>query len=417
MNVLIALDKVNAAAIPSSYWVQTGTIEKRQGWKLYVSSNAKDFPEVERAVSKAMQSLNVCFKAIASPQILRRQNAGEFGFSQIGKNLVVYSESNESAREIALSLIQVLQCCCNRGPEIPFARALSRTLGIYYRFGRFRVDLEAQDDFEDCRHGIPVLPLHTIDPLTDFAEKNEDANLNKFLTFYPIYKSLVQTGKGGVFLALDIKSVSFNEVVVKLGRRNGCILDDGRDGFDLLTHEYQSLLKLQNTLLSNSVPQILDYAEFGFCNCLVLKRFSGPDLMVAKQNGSLSINDVNGCLEILERLGEEGFSHGDAKLANFVRDVDSLHLIDLESLQADFNNTANQLPTFYLKNVSGVVAKHLDRIHFLVSVLFDYSNNERNREVDPADLLVSSPATEVEEFALERLRALLGSYYHPVNFE
>lgn len=393
---------------PMSYWVQFGTVDESRGWKLYVSSNAKQFSAVLAAVSVTLKSLGVCFKTIASPHLLQRQNAGEFGFSQIGKNVVAYAGGDaKRTRIVAMALREAVRSCGNRGPEVPFARTLDRELCIYYRYGSFHSNPIDDGVFEDQRHGEQALPPDVLDPLKDLVEETDYRALNRFLTRYPIFRCLRQTGKGGVFLALNIAKPYFEDVILKLGRRNGCILDDGRDGFDLLRHEYDSLGLLGRSELGGFLPHIIDYAEFEKCNCLVLKRFSGQDLMEAKLSGNLHVKDINRCLDVIKAVNGAGFSLGDAKIANFVREGDSLMLVDLESLQSLSEPKAPQLPTFYLKNVMGVPMHRIDRVHFLVSVLYDYNKSGERRVVDPLELLNTEPLTNAEEFAHARLRALI----------
>lgn len=392
---------------PVSYWVQFGTVDESRGWKLYVSSNAKQFSAVLAAVSVTLKSLGVCFKTIASPHLLQRQNAGEFGFSQIGKNVVAYAGDANRTRIVAMALREAVRSCGNRGPEVPFARPLDRALCIYYRYGSFHSNPIDDGGFMDQRHGEPVLPPDVLDPLKDLVEETDCSGLNKFLTRYPIFRCLRQTGKGGVFLALNVAKPYFEEVIVKLGRRNGCILDDGRDGFDLLRHEYDSLGLLRRSGLGGFLPHIIDYAEFDACNCLVLQRFSGQDLMEAKLSGNLHVKDIKRCLDVIKAVNFAGFSLGDAKIANFVREGDSIMLVDLESLQSLSEPKAAQLPTFYLKNVMGVPRPRVDWVHFLVSVLYDYNKSGELRVVDPLELLNMEPLTNAEEFAHARLRALI----------
>jgi hypothetical protein len=44
---------------------------------------------------------------------------------------------------------------------------------------------------------------------------------NRFLLRFPVYKSVVQSGKGGVFVALDLRQPRLTDVILKVGLRNG----------------------------------------------------------------------------------------------------------------------------------------------------------------------------------------------------
>jgi hypothetical protein len=113
---------------------------------------------------------------------------------------------------------------------------------------------------------------------------------------------------------------------------------------------------------------------------------------------------------IISEIHEKGFFWGDAKLGNFVRDLNGdLSAIDFESAGEIGKRKHVQLPTFWLRTDVALSEQQLDEAHFLVSVLHDYSSaGERCRVVDLGQLLRNyKPGEGPERWAFSRLGQVL----------
>jgi hypothetical protein len=382
----------------SENWVFFGETPKiSQGWKLYVSASNANFAATIAAVLPIFKTFSVGGKHAANERVLRKINSGLYGYSQVGKTIVAYIEDEGVLAPMVADLKIVLTPFANSTMLPPFAEPLGAGLPLSYRYGAFYGDEVVLDGIRETDRrtrrsstlkGIPADPFdHLREPI------RSDISLDHLLVGRPVYEVLSQSAKGGVYAALDLASPTFREVILKLGRRNGHILPDGRDGADLIRHEAWFYTQTFECGLREFVPTFDGLFEFDGGAVVVLERVQGENLQKIRQRDGLHLSHVHGALSILERFHKSGLLVGDAKLANFMATPEGmLKIIDFESGSSLKNAShADQHTTFLFTDEA--LAKNpaiREKLHFLYSILHTdeaISFDERSRIIDLHNVL------------------------------
>ncbi|MFF4010656.1 hypothetical protein [Streptomyces sp. NPDC001717] len=397
------------------YYADCGPVE-RQGWKLYVSFTPFNARIVLGRIIPVLVRYGIPFKYLRRLNDVNRLNSGILGYSQIGKCLVCYvAEANHA-------LIRDLFAACSSlgdaAPAVPFARKIRDGIPMYYRYGAYRGSKlliggsMRADERGNYRQAVPE-GIH--DWLQDYAHPApEDAGFRSFLLNYPAFCALHQQGKSGIFRALNIRSESYAEVILKIGYRNGALQRDGADGRTFLRNEIRVYTALRANNLDEVAPAVVDFFDDGERVALVLERIYGEDLLSLRLAGSLTPADVRQAWDILDRLHQAGFVVGDAKIGNFLRDrAGQVFILDFESGATPLQDPADQhkLQTFRVSTPEKCNDQVYDKLHFLTSVMFDYrqdgvSVNEA-RPVDLRSYLCDQPRDEIERWAGARISELL----------
>jgi hypothetical protein len=207
-----------------------------QGWKIHVSCTILNANAVLDAVTGVIDSHRTVAKTVKRFAHIDAINSGlVYGYSQIGKIFTIYPADEDSfvglSKELAAALRGV------EGPAVPFDFAVPGTRCVFYRFGSFDGTgnltspdgITCPDDRNKCS-----IPQWVADPFG--ARDAENAGGNIF-ALTPVYSCLSQRGKGGVYMALDLRTKNVRRVVIKEGRRNGEIHWDGTDGYQLIENE------------------------------------------------------------------------------------------------------------------------------------------------------------------------------------
>lgn len=387
-----------------------------QGWKLYISASAKDFAAALQAARSVLDVHGAPFKFASDINVLRRLNAGLCGYSQIGKSIVVYLDTEVNAQELVRDLKLALEDFRGSNLRPPFAHPIGGRYPLSFRYGAFSgLDVVLHDrtipDERSRRQDLSALPAL---PFADALEVEEaDHAMNRFLLSYPVFEVLGQAGKGGVYAALDIASPVFREVIVKIGRRHGNLLPDGRDGMDLIAHEHWFYLAVKDLGLATYMPALVDYAEFSGAAALVMERLEGVTLLGRQIEGSLQTDHIARALELLDEFHAAGFIVGDAKLANFIETPDGLlKAIDFESAAPVTDLLSRQQHASFLFADSALLERPRlwEKLHFLYSVMHGsggHSDEASARIVDlDAMLDRARDLPPVEEYAREIAREL-----------
>ena len=357
------------------YWLYQGSPSFEQGWKLYISASILNFETIIKLVAPTLIGLQIPFKFVLSEKVLRKLNSGMFGYSQIGKSIVVYLCDHDL--EVINLLKRTLEEFRGTCPNIPLAIPLMRGGPLYYRYGSYtgRSILVNGSTIEDDR-SLPesAVPAGIDDKLVEFVEKHHsDAEINKFLRCYPTLSAISQSGKSGVFLSMSLNPDEPNPVVLKMGYKNGATQPDGRDGHWFVCNEHEFYREMRSVGCDFLAPQLLDSHIDENDVALVLERIPGPNLQWLKTGGALTEYYCRSAWEILLEFHDRQLILSDPKLANFVVDVDrgEVRAIDFESSFVIGRNTYSPIRTFFLSN-TGVAddVKLLDRLHFLMSILF-----------------------------------------------
>lgn len=369
-----------------------------QGWKLYVSSSVANFDKVLDVVRPIFAAHQQPFKYAADIEALWRLNAGMAGYSQIGKAIVAYICDEASVPSLMNELKRALTPFRGTALRPPYATPIGGQLPLSFRYGAFVGDIvmvggKRVADERARRQDLADLPPC---PFLPFLEvEAPDQELNRFLLSYPVFSVLGQAGKGGVFAALDIESPDYREVIIKLGRRNGNPLPDGRDGMDLVKHEHWFYSVLQRTALRRHAPALVNYMESETAAALALERIEGITLLGLAMDGTLSPEHLAGAIAVLDAFHQAGYLVGDAKIANFIVSPDNnIKAIDFESAVAVAE--AHVLPKYasFLFTDERLTShpETWEKLHFLYSVI-----HFADEQLDEAPGCVSSRVVSLRD--------------------
>ena len=146
-----------------------------QGWKLYVPLTLANAREMVERLAPLVHGFGLHFKYIKSLKLLRKLNAGMFGYTQIGKCFVIYLPAPDGGFLAALK--EALAPFRDQCPAVPCARPFGGGLPLYYRYGAYhgrRLVLggaTVDDDREDAGAAVPpgvddpIAPVNQYNPI------------------------------------------------------------------------------------------------------------------------------------------------------------------------------------------------------------------------------------------------------------
>lgn len=332
----------------SSIWrySRRGTpADLKQGWKLHISATVLTANTVLSRVAPLLQSRSVLFKAPASLTELGKINCGLFyGYSQIGKFITVYPQSEREAITLARQLHKLTQKLS--APSIPFDLPYARKSCVFYRYGGFQPleiiyadgsRMAAMKDPEgnliaDRRYAESAKPEWVTDPFRKSPEPPKaQSPLN---STYVGFAALVQRGKGGVYKAIDTSRHGPRFCIIKEGRKNGEVSWDRRDGRWRVKHETKVLKYLRGHGVP--VPEVYDSFDAEQNHYLVTEFIAGNSLQVALQQRRrrYSLNQsLRYSLELatlISRIHQSGWTWRDCKPSNIMLTPRGLRLLDFE---------------------------------------------------------------------------------------
>ena len=405
-------------------WRQLGPVPTAtQGWKLYISCNNTNFNALLAAVRPVLDEYGVAYKHVADERLLQRLNSGLEGYSQIGKTIVVYMEDVSQALSLLHDLKKAVRPFAGSAINPPFANPVGGGLPLSYRYGAYVGDrilidgVELADDRSRKMSGLKALPPDPFLPALE--EKPHERGLDSLLLTYPVFEVLGQSAKGGVFAAMDLDAPEFREVVIKLGRRNGNVLPDGRDGMDLVKHEKWFFDVAAEHGMGQHIPDLVAFAEFSASAVLVMERIDGETLHALQLRGALEARHVQAAAELLGRFHQAGLLVGDAKLANvMLARGGELKLIDFETAAFVEARTQPDRHATFLFTDRRLHARPAvwETLHFLYSVIHSANHeeeagsfDEQKRIVDLGVVLDTAPDSEAAAAALAMIGDIVSS--------
>jgi hypothetical protein len=320
-----------------------------QGWKLHISATILTANKILERVGPFLSESGLLYKAPRNLQELGRLNCGLFyGFSQVGKFITVYPQSQQEAILVA----QKLSCLTKRtfAPAVPYDRPFQNSKCIFYRYGAFAgVDEIVNPDrtrtpairnldgelVADQRSPDTAVPNWLTDPFPRAHRPRRTASVSLLKTTFRAFEALSQRGKGGVYRALDLSVSPARLCVLKEGRRHGETDWDGRDGFWRVDHEGAVLSAL--SAAGVRVPKVYFTFQSVSHYYLVTEFIEGQNLQSLLSKKGKQISDPK-ALQVGHRitvmLGQihaAGWVWRDCKPLNFVISNDgSLRPIDFE---------------------------------------------------------------------------------------
>lgn len=383
-----------------------------QGWKLYVPLTMTNARAVIGSVVPVVQRAGLHFKYVKSIRLLRKLNAGKYGYPQIGKDFVIYLPVPDA--EFIAAIQEALAPYRDQCPAVPCANPFADGLPLYYRYGSYRSsalevgDREVEDNRDDAAVAVPVGVRDLLAPFTKPVVA--DPVVKSFLLRYPTFKVLSQQGKGGLFLAMNLGSHEFQEVILKVGYHRGQVQPDGSDGCGFLRREIEFYRLIESRGLTDLAPRLVDALDVPRKVILVLEFIPGTSLLSRKLRGELTIEHLERSWAMIARLNAAGLYLGDAKIANFLAtDEGDLRAIDFESAGV-MGDKPPAIRTFFLSNPELKDSRLADRAHFLASVLYPYEEGRyswSDRRFDLTSWLDTVPDSDTSAWALDKLGSLL----------
>jgi hypothetical protein len=397
------------ASATGEEWYVCGEAPDRQsqGWKLYVPMTMLNARAIVQRTAPLLVSSGLQFKYVRDLRTLCKLNEGTYGYSQVGKNLVIYLPEPDAAFVTALK--RILQPFRDECPAVPCARPIGDRLPLYYRYGSYRHahitigGVEVVDDRLDLARAVPpgiedALAGHC-------SEVPEDPAIAAFLGTFPVFRALRQQGKSGVFHCMNLASETFQEVVLKVGYHRGCVQPDGSDGCTLLRRELAFYRLLAQHGIDRLAPALVDALDVPRKVILALDHVAGSDLLSCKLDGRLTVAHLDAAWAMIEEIHGRGLFLGDAKLGNFLLGDDGrLRIVDFETAGV-LGQSPPSIRTFLLSPPPTDQRAH-DRAHFLASVLFAYERAENDADircVEMNSLTAQRPSDDVSNWALGRL--------------
>ena len=399
--------------VESEEWFACGPPpEVQQGWKLYVPATFLNCCELLELVCPLASHAGLHFKYIKTAALLRKLNAGIFGYTQVGKGIVIYLPEPDKSFLNALkdSLAPYRDQC----PAVPCAISFGDDLPLYYRYGAYvnrRLQVGGYEIEDDRSNAKSAVPAGIEDLLKKYTSPlNVPPEVQSFLLRYPAHEAIQQQGKGGIFIGLNLASETFQEVILKVGYHRGLVQLDGSDGCTLLRRELAFYRELADRGIADDAPQIIDALDTPRKVILVLEYIPGTNLLLRRLQNQLTVGHLERCWSILERLHAAGLYLGDAKLANFVAaDDGKVWVLDFETAGV-IGDKPSPIRTFNINpGLADVCAA--DLAHFLASVLYPYDGEGReipwDTNFDLRTWAARNPDTEIAAWAHEELLKLL----------
>jgi len=334
-------------------WFIVGDGERKQGWKLHLSSIQADAPALLGRTLPRLRASGEHFKVARNARVLGALNSGELGETQVGKFVCIYPRSDGEARRLALDLIGLTEGL--RGPAVPSDMHLGAV--VYARYGSFDplIVRDRLGNATRCIYGrdgklrpdhyhLPFVLDEDVDnPFTDFAPQAARPGPG---LLGPGYRAIgVIRGKttGSVFLALDLRSqeqVSLK--ILKQARPHAHSDEYGRDLRDRLRHQaavHHALAKLSCFPKAEEYFEIdgtgylaIEYVEGESAESIADRTLAGgPWSSLDGERRERLLDIVHQFLVAVQAMHEAGYVHRDLAASNVWVSTDGrVYLFDLE---------------------------------------------------------------------------------------
>ena len=299
-------------------------------------------------------------------------------------------------------------------PTIPFALPIGDDLPLFYRYGsysKFTLDLSygsIRDERNSQGAAIPPGVTDIFQPV--ISPPIMDPIADQFILNYPIINAILQSGKSGTFLGLNINSKDLEPIVLKIGYKNGAIQRSSLDGYEYVLQEIENygIAKAHN--LQSLCPRLIDSIDTGNSSIVVTKFIDGYDMFTALSLRGLTEAHLSSAWEIINAFHHEKCIMNDPKLSNFLIEhrTDRVYAIDLEMLQ--WPNTRNNKikKSFRIDSSKGYSDAEIDRLHFLASIFLSRITEKAGTKVlvnakSLLETIEAAPESEVQQWAYNAL--------------
>jgi len=348
------LDRYELDYTHVEYYRQVGEIGQVQGWILHLSVVWAQVAALADKVIPVLLENAVPFKMVKDKDTVYSLLNGEFGASQVGKVISIYPASAGKAFALANQLISLTTEF--RGPAVLTDIHLGGA--VYTRYGshnpvigqdsagrKVKLIYDAQGQLVPDMQRIPFVMPNGVDwPFAEMASPIVPKPKNVFHDIYKPIQVLKSDTKGNVIKSLYLKNLFFVKwCVIKQGKKNMWMDDEGRDITDRLKWQKELHEQLQDTV---PLPKILDFFVEDGDTHLAMEFIKGPSLYerILELNSGCDtwiqlpfasqlfiLDHLLEVIGIIERIHQKGFVHRDITPVNFlVNKKNKLFLIDIE---------------------------------------------------------------------------------------
>lgn len=335
-------------------YFQVGEITRTQGWLLHISVVVSQIEEALHKIIPILIKEQIPFKIIQNYMVCEDILAGHLGFSQIGKTITVYPETNSKASSIAAILVQATKEY--KGPMIPTDLYLGGS--VYTRYGAFSpiklTDIDGIDEnyiydtkgelIKDVYHIPFKLPLSVSYPFDNLQKINASTPDKNFNHIFKATSLLKLDPRGSVYKGLFLKHIfKIKKCVIKEGIKNMSSDPTGRDMTDRLNWQRELHPKLSPFL---HVPEIFGQCENERASFLIMQYVAGISLYEKAQQlnpkyetwldikGKIThriIDYLKAISNIVKTLHNLGYIHRDIQPVNFlIAGRNAIYIIDME---------------------------------------------------------------------------------------
>lgn len=417
INALLELQKVPIYKT-DQHWSYCNAVPRYlQGWKIYVSCSIATIDQTMSVIIPILAEYRVPFKYCNNLRSLELLNAGMFGYSQIGKAIVIYAEV--SAIELMAKLKMVLASFKGSSPVVPFAMPIGDDLPLFYRYGSYcKLTLDMNyGSIPDLRNSddaaIPLGVADIFQPV--ISPPIIDQIADHFICGYPVISTISQNGKSGTFIGLNIKSEGLEAVVLKIGYKNGAIQRSSLDGYEYVLREIENYHIVRDHDLLCVCPRLIDSIDTGSSSIIVTEHIDGYDMLTALRLGGLTQDHLWSAWEIINALHDKKCIINDPKLSNFMIEHISNRVlaIDLEMLQWSNKTSQKIKKSFCIDSSRGYSEEETDKLHFLASIFLSLINDRPESKVminteNLKEIIKTSPKSEVQQWAYN---AIVSSFH------
>jgi len=306
-----------------------------QGWKLHVSATVLAARQVLKRVLPVLLDEDAAFKVAGALQMLVRLNSGLEGYSQIGKFITIYPNSDKQAVRLAKALHKATEGL--PGPAIPSDRPLQPDSLVHYRYGAF-VHMSVSNQLggthlairtprgemvRDERKAVYGAPDWVSDPFLAAGIATPLPEPSPLVAGrYLIISTLSMTARGAVHAAVDV--IGRRRCVLKRAYKHAAMGFDGTDAWDRMRNEAAMLARLSP---DPRFPELFEVVDDKGELFLAMEDIDGETLAqhvstLSKEGRHLSTRQVIAWgLELaamLRTIHEKGIAYRDLKSSNVI---------------------------------------------------------------------------------------------------
>lgn len=306
---------------------------KFTGWLLYISVIPRQAEQLLAEVLPFLKEHQVAFQTIKSYAEHRAQNEGEYKLENVGKNIIISTNSDEDAVMLAKGLAPLTEKYT--GVEVIDALRLSQNV-----YAEFSASLKGNGQVEYYKLFIPE--KNKI-PFTPDIRYNKSQNGRFVGKLYLLMNEISNTYKGSIHKAINLKKLSCTWCLVKHGRANAACDTFGRTIRERLLWQKKVIEELQGIVRT---PRYIDYFEKHGDSFLIIDWAEGTKLMdmmvpyykekdwkeLDKDTQKLLMRYFLALLDTINTIHEHGYVHRDITPMNFIIDpkTDKVTVIDFE---------------------------------------------------------------------------------------